>query len=49
VTPALFILAAAAIVGNTIISQPGRAAVGIGMVLLGAPAYLLWRRAGKSQ
>lgn len=43
-TPVLFILAAAAIVGNTIISQPGRAAVGIGMVLLGAPAYLLWRR-----
>jgi APA family basic amino acid/polyamine antiporter len=44
VTPLLFILAAAAIVGNTIVSQPGRAAVGIGMVLLGAPAYLLWRR-----
>jgi len=44
VTPALFILAAAAIVGNTIVSQPGRAAVGIGMVLLGAPAYLWWRR-----
>lgn len=44
VTPMLFILAAAAIVGNTIISQPGRAAVGIGMVLLGAPAYVLWRR-----
>ncbi len=43
-TPVLFILAAAAIVGNTIVSQPGRAAVGIGMVLLGAPAYLLWRR-----
>ncbi len=43
-TPVLFILAAAALVGHTIVSQPGRAAVGIGMVLLGAPAYLLWRR-----
>lgn len=44
VTPLLFVIAAAAIVGNTIYSQPGRAAVGIGMVLLGAPAYQLWRR-----
>jgi basic amino acid/polyamine antiporter, APA family len=43
-TPVLFIVAAAALVGNTIISQPGRAAIGIGMVLLGAPAYALWRR-----
>ncbi|MCC6317449.1 MAG: amino acid permease [Gemmatimonadaceae bacterium] len=44
VTPVLFVLAAAAIVGNTIVSQPGRAAVGVGMVLLGAPAYAMWRR-----
>ncbi len=43
-TPALFVLAAAAIVVNTVISQPGQAAIGIGMVLLGAPAYFLWRR-----
>ncbi|MGQ0649513.1 MAG: amino acid permease [Gemmatimonadaceae bacterium] len=44
VTPSLFVLAAAAIVGNTIYSQPGRAAIGLGMVLLGAPAYYVWRR-----
>lgn len=44
VTPLLFVIAAAAIVGNTIYSQPVRAAIGIGMVLLGAPAYLLWQR-----
>lgn len=43
VTPILFVLAAAAIVINTIISQPVQAAIGIGMVLLGAPAYLIWR------
>ena len=42
-TPLLFILAAAAIVFNTFIAQPGRAAVGLGVVLLGAPAYFLWR------
>ena len=43
VTPILFVLAAAAIVINTIVSQPVQAAIGIGMVLLGAPAYLIWR------
>ncbi|MBA2302624.1 MAG: amino acid permease [Acidobacteria bacterium] len=41
-TPLLFILAAAAIVLNTVIAQPGRALVGIAVVLLGAPAYLFW-------
>lgn len=48
VTPVLFVVAAAAIVGNTIWSQPGRAVIGLGMVFLGAPAYVLWtrRRAG---
>lgn len=45
-TPALFVLAAAAIVGNTIVSQPVQSAIGIGVVLLGAPVYLLWRRRG---
>ena len=42
-TPLLFILAAAALVINTIATQPGRAAIGLGIVLLGAPAYLIWR------
>ena len=42
-TPVLFIVAAAAIVLNTFIAQPGRALVGIAVVLLGAPAYLIWR------
>jgi basic amino acid/polyamine antiporter, APA family len=43
VTPMLFVASAAAIVINTVISQPGRAAVGFGVVLLGSPAYLIWR------
>ncbi len=42
-TPLLFIVAAAALVINTVVTQPTRAAVGIGIVLLGAPAYLVWR------
>jgi APA family basic amino acid/polyamine antiporter len=45
-TPLLFIAAAFAIVLNTIVSQPLRAAAGLGVVCLGAPAYLLWRRSG---
>lgn len=45
-TPLLFILAAAALVANTIATQPGRAAVGIGVVLLGLPVYFVWRRVG---
>jgi len=42
-TPILFILSAAAIVVNTIISQPARAVVGIVIVLIGTPAYFVWR------
>ena len=44
VTPVLFIAAAMALVLNTIVTQPSRAVVGLGIVLLGAPAYLFWRR-----
>src|SRR6266542_3191965 len=43
-TPLLFIAAAAALVLNTIIIQMGRAAIGLGIVLLGTPAYFIWRR-----
>jgi APA family basic amino acid/polyamine antiporter len=43
-TPIVFILAALALVANTIFTQPYRAALGLGIVFLGAPAYLFWRR-----
>ena len=43
VTPLLFVLAAAAIVVNTIATQPARAAVGLGIVFAGAPVFFLWR------
>ncbi|CAN5732294.1 amino acid permease [soil metagenome] len=42
VTPLLFIAAAAALVLNTVATQPVRAGIGLGIVLLGAPAYLIW-------
>jgi basic amino acid/polyamine antiporter, APA family len=43
VTPLLFVLSAGALVLNTMVTQPVRAGVGIGVVLLGAPAFALWR------
>ncbi|MBV9158225.1 MAG: amino acid permease, partial [Acidobacteriaceae bacterium] len=44
ITPIIFILAASALVINTMVSRPGRAAVGLGIVFAGAPAYLIWRK-----
>jgi APA family basic amino acid/polyamine antiporter len=43
VTPLLFVASSAAIVGNTLLVQPGQALIGLGVVLLGAPAFYLWR------
>mgnify|MGYP001608236523 FL=1 len=42
-TPILFVLSAAAIVGNTVVAEPRRAAVGLGLMALGVPAYLVRR------
>lgn len=44
VTPLLFVAASGALVINTIVAQPARAAVGIAVVLSGVPAYYWWRR-----
>jgi APA family basic amino acid/polyamine antiporter len=38
-----FIIAAAALVLNTIVTQPARAGIGLGIVIIGIPAYLIWR------
>jgi APA family basic amino acid/polyamine antiporter len=43
-TPLVFVLAAGVLVLNTVILEPGRALVGAGLILLGAPAYWFWRR-----
>jgi APA family basic amino acid/polyamine antiporter len=42
-TPLVFILAAVGLVANTIATQPLRAGIGLGIVLLGVPAYAYWR------
>ena len=43
-TPLLFVGAAAALVINVIVSTPRNAGVGLGILAIGLPAYLLWRR-----
>jgi basic amino acid/polyamine antiporter, APA family len=43
-TPLLFIATVAVFVLNTIVAQPLRAAIGIGVVLTGIPGYLMWRK-----
>ena len=44
VTPALFVLAAAFVVYSSIVSNPRNAAIGAGLIALGIPAFLYWRR-----
>jgi APA family basic amino acid/polyamine antiporter len=44
VTPALFVLASAYVVVSVIVSNPKNAAVGAGLIALGVPVFLYWRR-----
>lgn len=44
IVPLVFIVASVAIVVNQFASDPSEAALGIGMVAIGAPVYYLWRR-----
>ena len=42
--PILFIVPSLAIVLNTIVTNPGQAAIGAAIVLAGVPAYAFWRK-----
>jgi APA family basic amino acid/polyamine antiporter len=48
VTPVLFVASAAALVLSTLVAQPLRGAVGLAAVLIGTPAFYLWRARRKS-
>ncbi len=57
-TPALFVLAATALVVNTVYAtffaknstaSPAEAAVGIGIIVAGLPAYFVWRGKDKEK
>lgn len=43
-TPILFVIAAAALVANTLATQPREAGFGLAVLASGVPAYLFWRR-----
>jgi len=45
-TPLLFVLASAALVINTVVSDWKDSAFGVVILLLGLPAYLFWRKRG---
>jgi APA family basic amino acid/polyamine antiporter len=42
--PLLFVMAAALLVLNAIVSDLAHSAIGLGIVALGLPVYLVWRR-----
>jgi len=42
ITPLLFVAAALAVVVNTVVTQPGRAALGLLVTAVGVPAFFLW-------
>jgi APA family basic amino acid/polyamine antiporter len=42
-TPVLFVVSALVLVLNTVIAQPLRAAAGLAVMLIGTPAFYLWR------
>ncbi|HMV33509.1 MAG TPA: amino acid permease, partial [Gemmatimonadales bacterium] len=44
VTPLLFIAAAVYVVAGSIVSNPRNALLGTGILLLGIPVYLFWKR-----
>lgn len=43
ITPLLFVAAAAAVVVNTVVTQPGRAALGLIVTAVGVPFFFVWR------
>jgi APA family basic amino acid/polyamine antiporter len=47
--PGLFVLTAVYVVISSVGSNPGNAAVGAGLILLGVPAYLFWSRRTKRE
>jgi APA family basic amino acid/polyamine antiporter len=48
ITPLLFVASAGLLVVNTLSTQPSRAAIGLAVVLLGTPAFFLWRARARS-
>jgi APA family basic amino acid/polyamine antiporter len=48
VVPAFFVAASAAVAVNTLVEKPVEAVAGLGLLVLGLPAYGIWRRRAKA-
>jgi APA family basic amino acid/polyamine antiporter len=48
VVPALFILASLGIALNTVFERPAESLMGLGLLVLGLPAYAFWRRRSRT-
>lgn len=44
VLPVVFAISAVAVVGNTILREPGESIVGLLLILIGIPIYFIWKR-----
>jgi APA family basic amino acid/polyamine antiporter len=49
VVPLLFVLCSLALAANTLLEKPVESLIGLGILGLGLPAYLWWRRQGKER
>lgn len=49
IVPAVFIAASGAFVLNTLIERPTESLAGLGLLALGVPVYLVWRRPGSEE
>ena len=47
--PAIYVIIGAAWTLNTIITRPVESAAGTGIVLLGVPGYIYWKRSSRKQ
>ena len=44
ITPALFLVVTALLIGNTVMTAPTQALAGVGLIALGIPFYWYWTR-----
>ncbi|MGH9326662.1 MAG: APC family permease [Terriglobia bacterium] len=44
VVPIAFVIAALAVVGNTMVREPRESAIGLALILIGIPIYFIWKK-----
>jgi APA family basic amino acid/polyamine antiporter len=49
VTPLVFLAITLWFLGNMLVTRPGPSLAGLGLILTGIPAYLIWKRSAHPQ